>query len=357
MLYIISAVAVISLQQLFSDVSDSQPQPLVSIIIATYNRANVLRYAIESVRWQTWTDWELLVIGDACTDDTESVVGGFKDTRISFFNLPGNAGDQSGPNNEGFQRSRGRFVAYLNHDDLWFPDHLEMALKALRETGAGLVWPLIVKLRTDGVFTCNDLNPERRYAAYLSVPASFWVLRRELVEEVGPWRHHSQCFASPSQDWLYRAACAGKDLRYIPHLTAIALPSGGRPRAYANREYLENQTIFERMKTEANFRESVLIGIAEYYSIQQANPPVWDSVKRTWRDFVRRRLAPYWGWPRGSYTSALRISTEKRLRRAVSAAGAHPESWELFLKFGRRGNFIRFLRKFRGLLAGSNARQ
>ena len=125
----------------------------MSIIVATYNRANVLRYAIESARRQTLTNWEMRVVGDCCTDDTDAVVGAFDDPRIHFVNLEKNCGDQSGPNNVGFQRSRGRFIAYLNHDDLWFPDHLSAAVNALEETGADLVWPMVVKLRTDGVYT------------------------------------------------------------------------------------------------------------------------------------------------------------------------------------------------------------
>ena len=97
--------------------------------------ANVLRLAIESVRWQTFSDWELWVIGDACTDDTAEVVASFADPRIHFFNLPANVGEQSGPNNEGFRRTRGRCVAYLNHDDLWFPDHLAGLTRFIDETG------------------------------------------------------------------------------------------------------------------------------------------------------------------------------------------------------------------------------
>ena len=56
---------------------------------------------------QSHAGWELWVVGDACTDDTEQVVDSFGDERIHFVNLDRNVGEQSGPNNEGFRRSRG----------------------------------------------------------------------------------------------------------------------------------------------------------------------------------------------------------------------------------------------------------
>src|SRR5687768_2452137 len=99
--------------------------------MATYNRSNLLPLVIHTVLWQTFTDWELLVIGDACTDDTEAVVNSIGDPRIHFFNLPDNCGDQSGPNNEGMRRARGKFVAFLNHDDFWMPEHLANAVARL----------------------------------------------------------------------------------------------------------------------------------------------------------------------------------------------------------------------------------
>jgi len=92
--------------------------PLVSVIIATYNRSNVLAIAIKTVLAQTYPQWELLVIGDACTDDTAAVVAGFGDVRIRFHNLAQNVGEQSGPNNEGMQQAKGKYFAFLNHDDL-----------------------------------------------------------------------------------------------------------------------------------------------------------------------------------------------------------------------------------------------
>lgn len=110
--------------------------PLVSIVLATFNRGTVLAHAIESVRRSTLDDWELIVVGDCCTDDTAAVVASFGDARITFVNLARNVGEQSGPNNEGVRLARGRFLAFLNHDDLYFPDHLTEALAHLERTGA-----------------------------------------------------------------------------------------------------------------------------------------------------------------------------------------------------------------------------
>ena len=60
-------------------------------------------------------------MGDACTDESESIVRSFADPRIRWENLTENAGSQWGPNNRGLELARGRDVAYLGHDDLWFP--------------------------------------------------------------------------------------------------------------------------------------------------------------------------------------------------------------------------------------------
>src|SRR6476619_7155830 len=97
------------------------PPPVVSVIIATYNWSSVLRYAIQSVLWQTFQDFELLVIGDGCTDDSAEVVASFTDPRIHWHNLPQNSGNQALPNHTGIDMARGQYIAYLGHDDLWYP--------------------------------------------------------------------------------------------------------------------------------------------------------------------------------------------------------------------------------------------
>src|SRR5690349_20582249 len=98
--------------------------PLVSIIMATYNWSSVLPYSIGSVQHQTLPDFELLVVGDGCTDDSAEVVGAIGDPRVRWIGLENNSGHQSVPNNEGLRQARGEIIAYLGHDDLWLPDHL-----------------------------------------------------------------------------------------------------------------------------------------------------------------------------------------------------------------------------------------
>ena len=118
----------------------SSAPPHVSVIIATYNRAHTLRHAIQSVRDSSFTDWELIVVGDACTDDTAECVASFADSRIRFENLPSRCGYQSGPHNHGIAIACGTFIAFLNHDDFYLRDHLANCVAALETGNADLVW-------------------------------------------------------------------------------------------------------------------------------------------------------------------------------------------------------------------------
>src|SRR5260221_6050921 len=99
--------------------------PKVSIITATYNWSSVLKYAIQSVLWQTFQDFEYIIVGDACTDDSAEVIDSFDDPRLRWHNLDENSGSQSIPNNRGLQLAQGTYIAYLGHDDIWYPTHLE----------------------------------------------------------------------------------------------------------------------------------------------------------------------------------------------------------------------------------------
>lgn len=294
-------------------------KPLVSVITATYNRSNVLRYAIESLRQSHFADWEQIVVGDGCTDDTEAVVHSFADTRISFVNLPENSGDEAVPHNEGFRRARGRYIAYLNHDDLWLPDHLDTAVRGIETSGADLVFTLTLSVSRDGPNELVGVMPGHVYTPVAWVPQSAWLLRRELLEQVGPWRPHTAVWSEPPLDLLIRAWRAGKSLRSIPSITVIKLHAGRRPGVYARREHEENREFFERMQREPDFLQRELL---------KALVRVLETSREVREFRVRRHLylaARNLAW---KLALKLRIAPlELRIRKTHKRRGAFIDQW------------------------------
>lgn len=130
----------------------SEPEPLVSVRIATKNRAELLvERALASVRRQTYRNWEAVIVGSACTDDTEQRLAALEDPRIRFHNrsldgpYPGDriqrwrvAGVPS--MNVALRMARGRWIAPLDDDDEWDDDHIEILLGAAREGDAELAY-------------------------------------------------------------------------------------------------------------------------------------------------------------------------------------------------------------------------
>src|SRR5215216_5278365 len=247
--------------------------PAVSIVVAAYDRSNVLELAIASAVAQTFEDWEMLVVGDACADGSEDAVRGFGDPRIVWENLPVNHGDQSGPNNHGVERSRGRFVAFLNQDDLWFPDHLERSLSALRASpGAGGVFSPPAIVAPGGRASLAPSWTDRYESNRVIAPASGWLLHRETIDRVGPWRRRHECYEHPSRDWMTRALRQGVTFAQVPYLTVLTIPSGARRGSYADRDDADQRRLWRRMQDDAAFREELLAEIALASSAELIRP-------------------------------------------------------------------------------------
>jgi len=106
--------------------------PIVSVIIPTYNRAHVVGQAIECVLHQAFQDFEIIVVDDDSTDNTEDVVKGFGDPRIYYLRHKQNYGAPQA-RNSGAEIARGEYLAFLDSDDLWYPNFLEQQLTALMD--------------------------------------------------------------------------------------------------------------------------------------------------------------------------------------------------------------------------------
>ena len=107
--------------------------PLVSIIIPTYNRAEYLKRALKSVFSQTFKDFEVLVMDDGSTDNTLEIVESFKEERIKY-EWAENFGGPAAPRNRGLRFARGEYIAFLDSDDEWITDKIEKQFILLKKS-------------------------------------------------------------------------------------------------------------------------------------------------------------------------------------------------------------------------------
>lgn len=116
-------------------------ETLVSVITPCYNSGKYIAQMIESVIAQTYQNWELLITDDCSTDDSREIVDRYAclDSRVKLFKLEKNSGAGIARNNS-IQNAKGRYIAFVDSDDLWLPEKLEHELKFLQDNGHTFVF-------------------------------------------------------------------------------------------------------------------------------------------------------------------------------------------------------------------------
>jgi len=225
-----------------------------------------MRLAIRSVLRQTMSDFELLVVGDACSDDSEAVVAAFADERVRWFNLTQNHGSQWAPNNFGIERAAGRYIAYLGHDDLWWPTHLETLVATARQTGADVVAAMAVMYGPpgSGVRAASGLFPGGAFTPRYFFPPSSMLHERALIERAGPWRSPQESRHAVDHDLLLRFHEGGARFAATGELTVFKFNAAWRRNAYKIRDVSEQTALLARMESEGEaLRRCELTGIVQ----------------------------------------------------------------------------------------------
>ena len=234
------------------------PSPRVTIIVPTYNWSAVLPFSIGSALDQSFTDFELIVVGDGCTDDSATVVAATGDPRVRWVNLPANNGHQSAPNNEGLRQARGELIAYLGHDDLWLPHHLQCLVEAI-DAGADMAF---------GVTRLVRVAPEPgptvvggSYQPNIWVPPTSVLHRKALTDRHGGWRDHRELRVDPEVDLWARFHAAGARIDPVARLTAVKFPASLRRDVYRERPSHEQAAWLARIRAEPDFEPAELTGM------------------------------------------------------------------------------------------------
>lgn len=167
-------------------------QPLVSVVIATYNMAQYLAAAVDSVLQQTVTDLDVYVIDDGSTDNTGEVMARYASEPRVHYHRQANAG-QTSAKNAGIRMSRGQFVAFCDADDLWLSHKLARQLPLFEASpSVGVVYSRRQRISADGQLL-EELDAETCYSGRITtqlfrtnfIPFGTAVVRRKCFEELG----------------------------------------------------------------------------------------------------------------------------------------------------------------------------
>lgn len=191
---------------------------MISIITSTFNRSDRLKKAIKSVIAQTYPDWEMIIVDDNSKDNTQKVVESFKDTRIKYIKRKKNWGNDTRPKNEGIMASKGEYIALLDDDNEYRPDHLAILLKEMGRKPWDVVygdrWLVDETEKIKGQIGISmDFDPallmQRNY-----IDTSDVLIRREALFDVGGFDERHKKYV----DWnLWVRMCKfGKRFKRVP---------------------------------------------------------------------------------------------------------------------------------------------
>jgi len=130
---------------------------LVSIITPSYNSAKYIAETIQSVQNQTYTNWEMIIVDDCSSDNTEEIVKKIQqsDTRIHFFKLDQNSGSGVA-RNKGIEKASGDYMTFIDSDDIWFPEFIQNSIEAIQTSKAPFVFSSYRRSNEDLEFVYSD---------------------------------------------------------------------------------------------------------------------------------------------------------------------------------------------------------
>ncbi len=253
--------------------------PLVSIIIPTYNHAKYLDRALKSVIDQTYKNWEIIVVDNFSSDNTEEVILKYKDGNIKYVKVKNN-GVIAKSRNIGISYATGDWIAFLDSDDWWEKNKLEECINCLskninidliyhdlklinkknktlfkkRIKSFGLAKPVIKNLMLKGNIICN----------------SSVIVRKKIINEIGGINESEDIIAAEDFNTWLRVAEISDNFVYLPlklgfyfeHSMGVSQRDMSAPTRIATKDFLKYLSDFEQKKFEA--RMSYIKGKFEY---------------------------------------------------------------------------------------------
>jgi glycosyltransferase involved in cell wall biosynthesis len=221
--------------------------PLISIIIPTYNRADLIGKAIQSILEQTYKNWELIVVDNYSDDNTKDVISAFNDDRICMISTP-RTGSVAASRNLGLSHSNGEWIAFLDSDDWWFPKKLEFVCKVIKKEPDIINHNLqIVSISHAQLSRKKTKGRKLKEPVYLdlllngnSIALSSVVVRKEILLRVGGMNESPAFFAVEDFDTWLRISQITNRFKYINRVLGAYRLHDGNIGRINNFQYLSN---------------------------------------------------------------------------------------------------------------------
>ena len=130
-------------------VEKTDEEDLVSVIMPSYNTAPYIEETVQSVLNQTYKNWELIIVDDCSTDETDDILSKFTDERIRIYKNEKNSG-AAVSRNKALREARGRWIAFLDSDDLWSPNKLEKQIAFMKTNGYSFSYTNYEEIDSEG---------------------------------------------------------------------------------------------------------------------------------------------------------------------------------------------------------------
>lgn len=197
--------------------------PLVSIVIPTYNYAHFLASAIKSVIEQTYTNWELLIVDNYSTDNTNEVIAGFADERIRTFYI-NNKGIIAVSRNKGIQEGGGEWICFLDADDSWTANKLSTCIRHANDDVDLIHHDLFIAGRRPAFFESKVVKGRKLTKPLIAdllingnaINNSSVMVRKKLLSDVGGINDSREMIATEDYNTWMKIAVVTDKFLYLP---------------------------------------------------------------------------------------------------------------------------------------------
>ena len=215
--------------------------PIFTVVIPVYNRASLVIAAVRSVLAQTFQSFEVVVVDDGSTDDARSAILAIQDPRIRFFRQENRGA--SAARNKGIDEAIGKYIAFLDSDDLFLPDHLETMAALLESSDATIAYaPVLVIRDSTSAFVKppRGIRQNENMATYLVcdrgfVQTSGLVLPADIAKGV---RYREDVSFGDDTDFAIRLQLSGHSFVMSNHPTVVWTDDADRERLSTGRKPL-----------------------------------------------------------------------------------------------------------------------